>query len=63
MSDRSLLLTEDQSRQIQKAMIKVGALDKNGNLQYDPRLVSYRVVLAIWLHMLAVVRPVSCQPR
>ena len=40
MSDRSLLLTEDQSRQIQKAMIKVGALDKNGNLNYDPRLVS-----------------------
>lgn len=37
---RSIYLSKQQSRQIQAALKKIGLLDANGWIKYDPRPVS-----------------------
>lgn len=39
LSQRSIYLSRQQSRQIQAALRKIGLLDANGWIQYDPRKV------------------------
>ena len=42
LSQRSIYLSRQQSRQIQAALRKIGLLDANGWIQYDPRKVRQR---------------------
>ncbi len=39
LSQRSIYLSKQQSRQIQAALRKIGLLDANGWIKYDPRKV------------------------
>ena len=39
-SDRSMYISKDQAKQLQKALQKIKVLDKNGWVRYDTRVVS-----------------------